>query len=91
MWEKVQDKIYELLLGWECPPRWYHFARIVELFVMDPFVDLFITLCIVGNTIFMAIDHADIEAGLSNVLTIGNNVRRLFVSYAAWENCSRQR
>lgn len=77
MWEKIQDQFYELLFGWQCPPKWYRFARIVECIVMDPFVDLFITLCIVGNTIFMAVDHADIDSGLANVLNIGNNVRRI--------------
>jgi len=74
VWEKLQDKIYDLLFGWQCPGEWYRFARLVELFVMDAFVDLFITLCIVGNTIFMAIDHADIDTALANVLNIGNNV-----------------
>ena len=74
VWEKVQDKFYEVFFGWECPPKWYRFAWIVECFVMDPFVDLFITLCIVGNTILMAIDHADIEPGLAHVLNVGNNV-----------------
>jgi len=74
--EKLMDKIYQLLFGWECSPGWYRFARYVELFIMDPFVDLFITLCIVGNTAFMACDHADITPQFASVLNIGNNVRR---------------
>ena len=43
--EKVLDKIYQLLFDWDCSPGWYRFARYVELFIMDAFVDLFITLC----------------------------------------------
>ena len=31
--------------------------RWVDLFVMDPFVDLFITLCILANTAFMALEY----------------------------------
>ena len=40
--EKVVDKVYQLLFDWECSPGWYRAARYVELFIMDPFVDLFI-------------------------------------------------
>jgi len=73
--EKVVDKIYQLLFDWQCSPGWYRFAQHVELFIMDAFVDLFITLCIVGNTAFMACDHANIEPHFANVLSIGNYVR----------------
>jgi len=59
--EKALDKVYQLLFDWDCSPGWYRFARYVELFIMDPFVDLFITLCIVSNTAFMACDHANID------------------------------
>ena len=73
--EKLLDKIYDLMFGWDCSPGWYRFAHYMELFIMDPFVDLLITLCIVGNTAFMACDHADISPHFANVLNIGNNVR----------------
>jgi len=73
--EKLLDKIYQLLFDWECSPGWYLFAHYVELFIMDPFVDLFITLCIVGNTAFMACDHDGISKGFANILNIGNYVR----------------
>ena len=42
---------------------------------MDAFVDLFITLCIVLNTGFMAVDHAGMSEHMAHVLTIGNYVR----------------
>jgi len=73
--EKLLDKIYDLMFGWDCSPGWYRFAHYVEQFIMDPFVDLFITLCIVSNTGFMACDHADISPYFANVLNIGNIVR----------------
>lgn len=51
---------------------------------MDPFVDLFITICIVVNTIFMAMEHHTNKdpnkdgPDLSVVLKVGNYVRTIF-------------
>ena len=64
-----------LMFGWECTPMWYKFAHIVELFIMDAFVDLFITLCIVVNTVFMAMEHYDMHETMISLLTNGNLVR----------------
>ena len=41
---------------------------------MDAFIDLFITLCIVINTAFMAIDHYGMDKQLTETLRIGNYV-----------------
>lgn len=65
----------QLMFGWECTPTWYKFAHIVELFIMDAFVDLFITLCIVVNTVFMAMEHYDMSSMMETLLTSGNLVR----------------
>ena len=64
----------QLMFGWECHPTWYKIAHIIELFIMDAFVDLFITICIVVNTAFMALDHADMNKTLEETLKIGNYV-----------------
>jgi len=72
--EWIKAKCMQLLFGWECSPCWKKFSHIVELFVLDAFVDLFITLCIVVNTIFMAIDHHGMDSELENVLVNGNYV-----------------
>ena len=42
--------------------------------VFDPFVELFITLCIVVNTLFMALVHHDMDISMQNTLDIGNYV-----------------
>lgn len=42
--------------------------------VMDPFVDLGITICIVLNTVFMAMEHYPMTEEFENVLTVGNLV-----------------
>lgn len=72
--EFIKAKCMQLLFGWECSPCWHKFAHIVELFIMDAFVDLFITLCIVINTIFMAIDHYEMDKKLEETLITGNYV-----------------
>lgn len=63
-----------MFFGWECCPCWHRFAKYVEYFILDAFMDLFITLCIVANTAFMAIDHHQIDPDLRNVLEKGNYV-----------------
>jgi len=50
--------------------------EIVNLIVMDPFVDLAITICIVLNTIFMAMEHYPMTEEFEGVLSVGNLVRR---------------
>ncbi|XP_010134126.1 PREDICTED: sodium channel protein type 2 subunit alpha isoform X4 [Buceros rhinoceros silvestris] len=74
----------------KCPPCWYRFANtfliwdcwspwlkvkhVVNLVVMDPFVDLAITICIVLNTLFMAMEHHPMTEQFSSVLSVGNLV-----------------
>uniref|UniRef100_A0A8C3R4N4 Sodium channel protein n=1 Tax=Cyanoderma ruficeps TaxID=181631 RepID=A0A8C3R4N4_9PASS len=74
----------------KCPPCWYRFANtfliwdcwspwlkvkhVVNLVVMDPFVDLAITICIVLNTLFMAMEHYPMTDQFSSVLSVGNLV-----------------
>jgi len=73
--EYIKTKCVNMLLGWQCSPCWYKFAHVIELFIMDAFVDLFITLCIVINTAFMAVEHAGMNDHLYRTLIIGNYVR----------------
>ena len=35
--------------------------QVLSIIVFDPFTELFITLCIVVNVIFMGADHYDVE------------------------------
>ncbi len=46
----------------------------MAMLIFDPFTDLFITLCIVVNTLFMALDMHDMDPGLNEILTKGNYV-----------------
>ncbi len=42
--------------------------------IFDPFIDLFVTLCIVVNTLFMALDHHNMDPGMYAALKNGNYV-----------------
>ncbi|MED6257894.1 Sodium channel protein type 1 subunit alpha, partial [Ataeniobius toweri] len=61
-------------LIWECCPVWLKIKQIVKLIVMDPFTDLAITMCIVLNTLFMAMEHHEMEKWFANMLYVGNLV-----------------
>lgn len=37
------------------------FLQVLSIIVFDPFTELFITLCIVVNVLFMSADHYDVE------------------------------
>uniref|UniRef100_A0A8C5DMI4 Sodium channel protein n=1 Tax=Gouania willdenowi TaxID=441366 RepID=A0A8C5DMI4_GOUWI len=61
-------------LIWECSPTWIKIKEIVNLIVMDPFVDLAITICIVLNTLFMAMEHYPMSTDFEDMLSVGNLV-----------------
>uniref|UniRef100_A0A8C0IV22 Sodium channel protein n=1 Tax=Chelonoidis abingdonii TaxID=106734 RepID=A0A8C0IV22_CHEAB len=61
-------------LIWDCCPLWLRIKKKVTILVMDPFTDLAITLCIVMNTIFMALEHYKMTRNLKFMLNVGNKV-----------------
>uniref|UniRef100_A0A8C8DUM5 Sodium channel protein n=1 Tax=Oryzias sinensis TaxID=183150 RepID=A0A8C8DUM5_9TELE len=67
-------KFANIFLIWECCPIWLKIKHIVYLIVMDPFVDLAITICIVLNTLFMAMEHYPMTKHFEDVLSVGNLV-----------------
>ncbi|KAK1795716.1 hypothetical protein P4O66_001204 [Electrophorus voltai] len=67
-------KFANTFLIWECCPLWVKVKEIVNLIVMDPFVDLAITICIVLNTVFMAMEHYPMTPQFEKVLSDGNLV-----------------
>ncbi|KAK5878046.1 hypothetical protein CesoFtcFv8_025494 [Champsocephalus esox] len=61
-------------LVWECSPSWLRLKQLVNIMVMDPFLDLAITVCIVLNTLFMAMEHYPMTDEFNGMLSIGNLV-----------------
>lgn len=49
--------------------------------VMDPFLDLAITICIVLNTLFMALEHYPMTDEFNSMLSVGNLVRTVVYLY----------
>jgi hypothetical protein len=78
---KIKERLLALSLKyldvccvWDCSPYWVSFQRLISLFVYDAFIELFITLCIVVNTLFMALDHHGMNEEMSRALKMGNYV-----------------
>ncbi|EFX81393.1 hypothetical protein DAPPUDRAFT_50150 [Daphnia pulex] len=76
---KIKERLLALSLKyldvccvWDCSPYWVSFQRLISLFVYDAFIELFITLCIVVNTLFMALDHHGMNEEMSRALKMGN-------------------
>ena len=71
----VNTQIYCI---WEknCHPTWIQFQKTMNIICEDPFMDLFITLCIVVNTAFMAMEHKPITPKFDNLLTSANLVSK---------------
>uniref|UniRef100_A0A8C4IFJ7 Sodium channel protein n=1 Tax=Dicentrarchus labrax TaxID=13489 RepID=A0A8C4IFJ7_DICLA len=61
-------------LIWDCCPWWLQMKEWVKCMVMDPFLDLGITICIVLNTLFMALEHYPMTDEFNTMLSVGNLV-----------------
>ena len=57
------------------------YLQTLSFIVFDPFTDLFITLCIVCNTLFMALDHHDMDPEMQRTLKNGNYVSAYHNTY----------
>ncbi|XP_076608525.1 sodium channel protein type 4 subunit alpha B [Chaetodon auriga] len=63
-----------IFLKWDCCGCWRWLKQCLYTIVMDPFVDLGITICIVLNTVFMAMEHYPMTEDFEELLSIGNLV-----------------
>nr|XP_012597610.1 sodium channel protein type 10 subunit alpha isoform X2 [Microcebus murinus] len=65
-------------LIWECCPTWVRLKTVLFGLVTDPFTELTITLCIVVNTVFMAMEHHGMSPAFEAMLQTGNIVFTIF-------------
>ncbi|KAL4238010.1 hypothetical protein ACF0H5_002721 [Mactra antiquata] len=72
--EPLKDKVYRIFCSWEVPWWFAKFQQWVGFIILDAFVDLFITLCIVANTGFMAADQHGMTEEMTHTLEMGNRV-----------------
>ncbi|XP_062970428.1 sodium channel protein type 5 subunit alpha isoform X3 [Cynocephalus volans] len=68
------NRFAQRYLIWECCPLWMSIKQTVKFLVMDPFADLTITMCIVLNTLFMALEHYNMTTEFEEMLQVGNLV-----------------
>ncbi|XP_041827493.1 sodium channel protein type 4 subunit alpha B-like [Melanotaenia boesemani] len=64
----------DIFLKWNCCGCWRWLKQLLYTIVMDPFVDLAITICIVLNTVFMAMEHYPMTDEFEVLLSTGNLV-----------------
>ncbi|XP_051465127.1 sodium channel protein type 5 subunit alpha-like [Apus apus] len=69
----LSDFAFKYLI-WDCCPLWLRIKKKVTAFIKDPFTDLTITLCIVMNTLFMALEHNNMSKDFKMMLKVGNLV-----------------
>ncbi|KAM9843922.1 sodium channel protein type 4 subunit alpha B [Aulostomus maculatus] len=67
-------RLADIFLKWNCCGCWLWLKKRLYIFVMDPFFDLAITLCIVLNTVFMAMEHYPMTENFAELLSVGNLV-----------------
>lgn len=66
----------DIFCVWDWGFPWSYLQKFVSFIVFDPFAELFITLAIGVNTLFMALDYHGIEKNpvMANTLKMGNKV-----------------
>lgn len=61
---------------------WLQFQNCLYGIVKDPLFELFITTCIVLNTLFLALEHHGMSENVRSALDIGNKVIKLLPKIA---------
>uniref|UniRef100_A0A8C3KFV5 Sodium channel protein n=1 Tax=Calidris pygmaea TaxID=425635 RepID=A0A8C3KFV5_9CHAR len=69
-WKRFAQKY----LIWNCCPFWRAVKEKVKLVILDPFVDLLIMVCIVVNTLFMALEYPQMPTNYCNMIFISDKV-----------------
>uniref|UniRef100_A0A3P9P9S2 Sodium channel protein n=1 Tax=Poecilia reticulata TaxID=8081 RepID=A0A3P9P9S2_POERE len=66
--------IADTFLKWDCCGCWRWLKKLLHTIVMDPFMDVAITMCIVLYTILMATEHYPMTGEFEEIISIGNLV-----------------
>lgn len=59
---------------WDCSPWWLDIKKVLRTVMTDPFTELAITICIIINTVFLAMEHYKMDQNFENILYTGNLV-----------------
>nr|XP_022910562.1 sodium channel protein para-like [Onthophagus taurus] len=72
--DSLSKQIIDYLCVWDCCSCWVQLQKILSVIVFNPFFETFIMLCIILNTLFMALDHHDMSRALETTLRLGNYI-----------------
>uniref|UniRef100_A0A8C5YHX2 Sodium channel protein n=1 Tax=Microcebus murinus TaxID=30608 RepID=A0A8C5YHX2_MICMU len=61
-------------LVWDCSPQWLCIKKVLRTVMTDPFTELAITICIIINTVFLAMEHHNMNSDFESMLNTGNLV-----------------
>ncbi|XP_023557966.1 sodium channel protein type 11 subunit alpha [Octodon degus] len=61
-------------LVWNCSPKWLYIKKVLRIVMTDPFTELAVTICIIINTIFLAMEHHKMSEEFGKMLKTGNLV-----------------
>ncbi|XP_033623933.1 sodium channel protein type 11 subunit alpha isoform X6 [Fukomys damarensis] len=66
------EKLISKYLVWNCSPKWLYIKKALRVVMTDPFTELAITICIIINTIFLAMEHHGMDMNFKIMLQTGN-------------------
>nr|BAA04133.1 voltage-gated sodium channel [Halocynthia roretzi] len=67
-------KFTNIFCIWNCCGAWNYIHKICKIICEDPFLDLFITICIIVNTAFMTAEYQPMEESYARILEVANLV-----------------
>ena len=70
---KFKNAFHKRFCSWNCPIWFKNMQSFLQIIVHAKAFEIFIVLCIIINTIFLAADHHDADDNLKNALSIGNS------------------
>ena len=70
---KFKNEFHKKFCSWNCPIWFKNMQSFLQIIVHAKAFEIFIVLCIIINTIFLAADHHDADDNLKNALSIGNS------------------
>ena len=59
--KETTTNVCKILCTWDCAWIWIRISEVLSFIVFDAFTEVFITLCIVVNIIFMALNRYELE------------------------------
>ncbi|XP_016161683.1 PREDICTED: sodium channel protein type 5 subunit alpha-like [Ficedula albicollis] len=61
-------------LIWNCCPFWRSVKQKMKLVILNPFVDLLIMVCIILNTLFLAMEYPGMNSYYQNLISLSDEV-----------------